>query len=92
MSEKINVVLMPLFIDRLRAFVSSPTAKSWSAVSRLVKNTRVHNAVNYGLRGGLPVLLCEAKARSFDCGNCPFVVPGLGAEKAGSGIYRCFVR
>ena len=73
MSEKINVVLMPMFIDRIREFVSSPTAKTWSAVSRLVKNTTVHSAVNFGLRGGLPVMLCEAKAHYFDCDGCQFV-------------------
>ena len=74
MSAKINVVLMPLFIDRVRAFVNSPTMKNWSAVSRLVSNSLVHNAVNIGSKGLLPVLMCEARAHRWgDCGGCPFV-------------------
>jgi hypothetical protein len=52
-------LFMPLFIERLRAFVKEPNIKTWGAVSRLRKRP-VTDAFNHGKQGDLPLLMCPA--------------------------------
>lgn len=54
MPKQTSLVIMPLFIDRLREFSTSPTIKTWGgAVSGIVKNPRIRGVVSYGRRGVL---------------------------------------
>lgn len=77
MEKKTSVVIMPLFIKRLRSFVANPTMKEWGAVSRLVRNTEMRWAFQYGVKGALPVIMCPAStsANGYNgqiCSSCPF--------------------
>lgn len=73
MEKKTSIIIMPLFIKRLRSFVKNPTMKEWSAVSRLVRNADMRYAFQYGVKGYLPVIMCSnSTASTCACESCPF--------------------
>jgi len=74
---KISVVVMPLYVDRLRAFVANPTAKTWSPVSRLVKAYPTRHHFSYLLRNMLPIVTCNF-AMTYHCGSCPLSTNSTG--------------